>query len=276
MRDQTKGFRFLRRHEGSSEAVNGLFPDWSGDGERWLFIVPHDDDACIGAGLLLQAAAAREIPTSVIITTDGSMGYCNEAERERIVEIRHVETLASLRLLGMRTVTWLGFPDCDLVRYQGRRRAVQADPAQIAGFTGLQNAYTSELRRFRPTRLFLPTPNDIHPDHKIVSQEALISVFHAGGAIWPELGEPLRDLPGIYEMAIYCAFSGEPDLMVEADPEHFSRKLEAIAAYRSQEQIERIVDNVRSGGAAEFFKNADLRLYSPGMYASVFGRPLQK
>ena len=65
------------------------------------------------------------------------------------------------------------------------------------GHTGVQNAFTLFLRRIAPSRVFVPTASDLHPDHKVANQEMLISLFHAQGEIWPELGRPLEAVPGL-------------------------------------------------------------------------------
>lgn len=267
-------FRFKRREANGGVAPAGslseLLGDWKGADERWLFIAPHDDDIVMGAGLLLQSAVAAGVTVSVLITTDGSMGYCDAADRDRIGEIRLRETLASFAILGIEEVSWLGFPDCNLAPYTGRRRSRAGDPCTIGGFTGLQNAYTYELRRRRPTRLFLASGNDLHPDHKTVYQEARISIFHAGGAIWPELGTPLEELPQVYEWAVYCAFPAEPDYLIEAPASSLEKKLAAISAYQSQKQIGRLVARLRDSGPVEYLKISDFSFYSPQIYRHLF------
>lgn len=271
-RDEDR-FALYRRTPGAvqrCERLAELFDGWSEGAERWLFLSPHDDDVVMGGGLLIQKALSEGIEIVVVVTTDGRMGYCDLEERDTIAEIRKVETLQSFDLVGVRDVRWLGFPDCDLARYLGRRRATSTDPGAIEGYTGLQNAFVHTLRSIRPTRLFLSTGNDLHPDHKMVYQEALISLFHAQGDIWPELGAPVERMPPVYEMAIYCAFPGEPELMVEAATEHLERKLAAIAAYRSQKQIDLLVERLRAAGPAEYFRRSDFALYSPQAYAPLF------
>jgi LmbE family N-acetylglucosaminyl deacetylase len=198
------------------------------------------------------------------------MGYCEAEDRDRIQEIRRQETLVSFELIGVEDVRDLDFPDCNLSRYLGRRLADAGEPGTIEGFTGLQNAYTHELRRRRPTRLFLASGNDLHPDHKSVYTEARVSVFHAGGAIWPELGSPLDHLPTVYELAIYGAFPDDPEYLIQGSMEHFERKLDAISAYRSQKQIGRLVERLRKAGPIEYLKLSDLNLYSPKMYRHLF------
>ena len=98
-----------------------------------------------------------------------------------------------------------------------RRGALPADgdPGAFAGAVGLQNAFARCLRQVRPTRVFLPTSADLHPDHRIVHEEMLISLFHAQGAIWPELGEPIAEVPAVYEYAVYCDFPEPPQIRIE-------------------------------------------------------------
>ncbi len=254
----------------SSARLATAFDDWREGEEHWLFIAPHDDDIVMGAGLLVQKALAERVELTMAVTTDGRMGYCEVSQRDTIAEIRKRETIESFRMIGVEEVRWLGFPDCDLARYLGRRRAAPGDPGAIAGYTGLQNAYVNLLRSVRPTRLFLAAGSDLHPDHKSVYQEALISTFHAQGEIWPELGTPLASLPPVYEMAIYCAFPGEPEIKIEGGLMHLERKLAAVAAYRSQKQIDLLVQKLREAGPVEYFRRADFALYSPAIYAGLF------
>jgi len=270
-------FAVYRRRSGErasavrkAQRLSIAFDDWREGEERWLFIAPHDDDIVMGAGLLVQKALAERVDLTMAITTDGRMGYCEASQRDAIAHIRKSETIESFRMIGVEQVRWLGFPDCDLARYLGRRQAAAGDPGVVAGYTGLQNAYVNLLRRVRPTRLFLATGNDLHPDHKSVYQEVLISLFHAQGEIWPELGAPLAALPPVYEMAIYCAFPGEPEIKIEGGPVHLERKLAAIAAYRSQKQIELLVEKLRAAGPVEYFRRADFALYSPAIYDGLF------
>lgn len=268
------GFRFRERMGNGrireSDRLGGLFEGWQTDHENWLFIAPHDDDIVVGAGLLLQSALLEDVTVSVLITTDGRMGYCEPTDREKIAEIRREETSMSLHTIGVEDVSWLDFPDGNLAAYLGRRPAHLSEPHVVEGFTGLENAYTYELRRRRPTRVFVPSESDLHPDHKIVYQETAISIFHAGGAIWPELGEPLVELPKLYELAVYCAFAGEPDYLIAGTADHLEKKLCAISAYRSQKQIGRLVELLRGAGPVEFLKRSDFSLYSPEIYRQLF------
>ena len=166
-------------------------------------------------------------------------------------------------------VTNCGFPDGGLNAYQGRRPPLPGKQ-DLCGYVGLQNWLTYALRQYRPARVFVPTPTDLHPDHRITYNELMISLFHATGAIWPELGPPMIEVPSVYEMAVYCDFAELPNLEVIADEPHLQKKLDSIAAFQSQLQIGELVNNVKQAGAYEYFREVQFRLYSAENYKSLF------
>lgn len=264
----------VTRRESDGGLVRGtlseLLPGWKRE-ESWLFFSPHDDDIAVAGAMLVQAAVAAGVQLSVRIATDGRMGYTSEEQREQIVAIRKRETLESFELLGVTDVRWYGYPDADLYRHAGRRAVENHnEPDQRSGYSGMQNSITGELRAARPDRVFVLSGNDYHPDHKLLHQELLISLFHAQGAIWPELGEPIPLVPPLYELAAYCPFSGEPDYQFQGDEDAFNRKLESIRAYRSQKQIEALLKGVEASGPSEYMRTYPYELYRPDLYASLF------
>lgn len=248
---------------------------WRQQEESFLFVSPHDDDIVIGGGLMIQSALKEKVPVHVAVVTDGSMGYCSMKEKDSISEIRKAETFAALSVLGVKksNIHWLGFPDCQLSQYMGRRPQTPADAVGSHGFTGLQNAFTELLRKIRPNQIFLPTSSDLHPDHRRVHSELLISVFHASGAIWPELGKPLERIPYLHEMAVYCNFPTAPRLRITGPKSAFLRKLQAIGLFRSQKQIKSLVENVRQGGPIEYLRPIIFQLYHPYIYRDMFDEP---
>ena len=247
---------------------------WKEGEENFLFISPHDDDVILGAGLFMQLAHQENVSIHVMVVTDGAMGYCSDEEKNSIGDIRREETYDCYVSLGIprENIHWLGFPDCRLSEYQGRREAKTGDVASVAGYTGLQNAFTYYLRKIAPTQCFLPTSNDLHPDHKYTHQELLISLFHACGSIWPELGTPLPQVPFVHEMGVYCDFPEPPQLRVKTSESILEKKLEAIAAFKSQKQIAALIDNVRESGPQEYFRALRFQLYRPTVYHDRFER----
>ena len=254
------------RHENLRDVIGmGAGP------ETWLFVSPHDDDVPLGAGLWMQAAVEAKVDVRVLIVTDGSMGYCTLEQREHIAEIRREEAYNSYEILGVPRgqVSWIGYPDGGLEAYCGRRKAKPGE-SNTKGYVGLSNAFTNQLRRVFPQRVFVPTSADLHPDHQITNNELMISLFHAAGTIWPELGAPLAEVPKVYELAIYCDFPEPPQLEVKADNEQFEQKLASVAAYKSQTQIARLVENIRSAGPVEYLREMNFKFYSPANYRGMF------
>jgi LmbE family N-acetylglucosaminyl deacetylase len=266
-------FQFSRLVNGRPEKRSSLVEAMETDELRnstWMFVSPHDDDLCIGAGLLMQAAVQAGVEVQVVIVTDGCLGYCGSEQKDDIIQIRRDETIRSFEVLGIpsKQVNFLGFPDGGLTKFIGRRPAQSGEPT-VGEYTGLQNAFTHSLRDLRPSRVFVPTKMDLHPDHQITHNELMISLFHASGKIWPELGDPL-DVPKVHEMAVYCDFPSDPNLEVVGDSSAFEVKLQSIMAYASQLQIAELVQRIREDGPYEYIRDVEFQLYSPRRYRSLF------
>ncbi|MHC4232422.1 MAG: PIG-L deacetylase family protein [Planctomycetota bacterium] len=245
---------------------------WQGDRERFLFVSPHDDDVALGAGLFVQLAQRENIPVYILIVTDGSMGYCTKEQKDKISEIRQKETYDCYQSLGVpdENIIWLAFPDCRLNYYRGRRFSDSNDWTKYEGFIGLQNSFTHWIRKIAPTQCFLPTSSDLHPDHKIVHEEFLISLFHASGNIWPELGESIEKVPFVHEMGVYCDFPEPPKVRIQTPEAYLEKKLNAIAAFKSQKQIASLIDIVRKSGPYEYLRELNFKLYQPMAYYDMF------
>lgn len=249
-----------------------LFSDWRGADECWMFVSPHDDDIVIGAGLTFQAGIAEGAKVHAVIVTDGRMGYCRFEQRRNIVKIRRAEAEKSFQALGLPLdhLRFIECPDCNLNAYRGRHFTTIGAPTEIEGAGGMQNAITYALRQVRPNRVFLPTHTDLHPDHQIVHEETLISLFHAQGGIWPELGTPIAEVPKVYEFACYCDFPQPPQIQIEVPGKMLEAKLDGIRAYASQEQIEQVVSIQREVGPLEYIREMEFHFYSPKQYAPLF------
>jgi LmbE family N-acetylglucosaminyl deacetylase len=269
---------YCRRTAGQvlkSEKIAEIFSPWNSSRECWLFVSAHDDDVVCGCGLSFQAAIEEGIEVHALVATDGRMGYCRLEQRESISQIRRREAAESFRLLGLpaERLYQLPFPDGGLSPYRGRRLTGPDDPTALEGATGLQNAFTHLLRRVRPTRVFLPSITDVHPDHRIVHEEMVISIFHAQGGIWPELGLPIAAIPLLYEYATYCDFLTPPQIRVQVPETLLERKFTGIRAYASQEQIDLLVEVQRKAGPVEYLREVEFNVLSPGQYEELFLSP---
>ncbi|MBI9018994.1 MAG: PIG-L family deacetylase [Phycisphaerae bacterium] len=272
MSNEIEFVRLIGTERRVGSTLESVSKHWQGDKETFLFISPHDDDVILGAGLMIQLAMKEGVDCHILIATDGSMGYCSPEQKDNIAEIRMQETYECYQALGIpkENIVWMGFPDCRLNYYRGRRPANTDDTCAVEGYVGLQNSFTHQLRRIAPTQVFLPTSEDLHPDHKIVHEELLISLFHASGNIWPELGEPIPAVPYVHEMGVYCDFPSPPDLKMQTPDEYLQRKIDGIRCFKSQTQIESLIQIVERSGPEEYMRALRFKLYSPKSYHDMF------
>lgn len=261
-------------HLQTTTRIAELFHDWRGADECWLFVSPHDDDVVTGAGLLFQVGIAEGAKVHAAVVTDGRMGYCRLEQRGTIADVRRAETQRSFEILGLPPdrLRFLGYPDGRLSAFAGSYFIGIGSAMQSEEPTGLQISFSRLLREVRPNRVFLATSSDLHPDHRATHEEFLISLFHAQGRIWPELGEPIAEIPQVYEFAVYCDFPEPPQIRLDTPPEMLQVKLDAIRAYASQEQIGAIVEIQRAVGPIEYLRELKFKFYSPQQYHKMFGR----
>ena len=114
-----------------------------------LIVAPHPDDEAIGCGgsICLHAACGDRI--SVVYLSSGELGLPHLPETEAR-QLREKEAVAAAEVLGISEWTFLRLPDWfagDCVE-----RA-----ASDLGFV---------LERVPPDRVYLPHPEDDHPDHR--------------------------------------------------------------------------------------------------------------
>ena len=268
--------QYVRRMPGgllTTSSIAEVFDDWRGPAESWLFVSPHDDDVVLGGGLVFQVGIAAGAEVHAAVVTDGRMGYCHIEQRESIATIRAAEAGKSFAILGLppQRLHFLGYADGQLATCRGAFFA-DGEAGSAEQRLGMQIVFSRLLRQVRPTRVFLPTSSDLHPDHRIVHEELMISLFHAQGGIWPQLGAPIAKVPRVYEMAVYCDFPEPPQIRVGTPPSMLETKLEAVLAYASQEQIGELVEIQRAGGPVEFLRELEFRFYTPQRYEALFAR----
>ena len=109
-----------------------------------------------------------------------------------------------------------------------------------------------------------------------MNTEAMISIFHAQGSIWPELGEPIPEIPAIYEYATYSNFITPPTLRVRVSEDLFERKINGILAYKSQKQIDLTIKIQRENGVEEFIREAEFDVFEPKRCKTLFAEAEKK
>jgi len=115
-----------------------------------LVIAPHPDDEVIGCGGAIRLRTARGEHVTVVFLTSGELGL-KSLSREQAWKIREAEASMSARILGVAELHFLRQPDWML-----------GDHLQA-----VTKALQPVLDATRPHVIYLPHPDDGHPDHRV-------------------------------------------------------------------------------------------------------------
>ncbi len=138
-----------------------LYPYCSGD---WLLglspvlvFAPHPDDETFGCGGVLLLMSAGETEIHLVAVTDGGKGDVEgRFEASRYVEIRRKEFERVADSIGAQAIWW-GMGD----------REIQSSREELA------RRGRDLILQVGPKLVFLPSPWEIHPDHRAVTEEIL-------------------------------------------------------------------------------------------------------
>jgi LmbE family N-acetylglucosaminyl deacetylase len=184
------------------------------DAKRVLVLAPHPDDESLGCGGTIALCAARGAEVHVAVISDGGKISPGDAGGlVDIVDLRKGEAREASGILGVKEISFLGYPDGDLKGHAGR---IKAD---IAGL----------VDRFQPEIVLSPSPLDYHEDHIAVAKIAAEIASRREGlslALFQVYGtlrfNSLVDIGSVLEMkesAIRCyrhSLFDDPELFAEA------------------------------------------------------------
>jgi LmbE family N-acetylglucosaminyl deacetylase len=192
---------------------------------RALVVFAHPDDAEFGFGGTVARWAREGAEVHYVCATDGSAGSNTPGEdREFMRPIRAREMEAAAGVLGVASLTFLGFTDGELVCDLDLRRAV-----------------TREVRRQRPDVILAPDPSRMwnrtrdyvnHPDHKAAGEAALCAVM-PDSPTRVQFAELLDEGFEPFEVPNLWLGSEEADTYVDIT-DTIDLKLKALACHESQ------------------------------------------
>jgi LmbE family N-acetylglucosaminyl deacetylase len=188
-----------------------------------LVVSPHDDDGVVGCGGLIASLPA---PPTVVIASDGALGYHTLAEREEFVARREREAFAAYAAIGVppERIVFLRYPDMSVRNYQNW--------VTSSGEPGAYQALFRVVRTARPATLLVPSERDFHPDHRVVAEASLVAAVQARETLMPDLGDPVP----IARLLAYQVWERLPACTHRfplADPDTRAKR-GAIAAFASQ------------------------------------------
>jgi LmbE family N-acetylglucosaminyl deacetylase len=208
--------------------------------ERVLVVTAHPDDPEFGAGGTTARLAREGKQVAYCIVTNGNKGSADRAMTpERLVAIREEEQRNAARVLGVETVDFLGFPDCEVENTRETRLAV-----------------TGAIRRHRPDLLIIQNPNRTrnlgasHRDHRITAGIALDCVYPLARdhMAFPELIAQGLEPHKVKE--VWLMWWEDPPVVMDIT-ETIDLKLKALACHVSQlPDMTAVERRVRERGAA--------------------------
>ncbi|NTW28530.1 MAG: bacillithiol biosynthesis deacetylase BshB1 [Coriobacteriia bacterium] len=187
-----------------------------------LCIGAHPDDVEIGMGATVAKMVGQGMRVGLVDLTNGEPTPHGTPER------RAAEASEAARVLGAtrRTLTQSN-------RYLFDTVEARMELAEV-------------IRELRPQTLFVPFPQDAHPDHLAASQIALAARFYAKLTKTKMSGEPYFPERVYRYMAVHMRLVAEPSFIVDVS-EHLSDKIAALGAYESQ-----FAENPANNGMLEF------------------------
>ena len=186
--------------------------------DRILVLAPHPDDETLSSGGLIQQALALGLPVRVVWLTNGDSNEWSFVWYRGVVSLdpgtvleggltRHQEGLNAITQLGLKPAdgVFLGYPDFGtleiLLNHWGDRQAFRAmltqrnavpylhalrPGAPYRGESILADLET-ELRDFKPTKIFLSHPGDQNPDHQALYLFTRVALWDLADELNPEL-----------------------------------------------------------------------------------------
>ena len=194
--------------------------------QRGMVIMAHPDDAEWTCSATVAKWCAEGWEVVYVLCTDGSKGSDDpEMTSEQLVKIREEEQREAGRVLGLKDVVFLGYPDSHL------------EPTME-----LRKDLAREIRRHRPDVVITENPvrgvNDHvyagHPDHLAAGEATLSAVFPTARdrLTFPELLDEGLEPHKVKE--IWIAGGGEGSDMFVDVADHMATAIKALKAHRSQ------------------------------------------
>jgi LmbE family N-acetylglucosaminyl deacetylase len=191
--------------------------------QRVLVVTAHPDDPEFGAGGTVARLTAEGKHVVYCIVTNGDKGSSDRTMApERLALVREEEQRNAARVLGVETVEFLGFPDCELEDTRASRMAV-----------------TAAIRLHRPDLIITQNPRRTrnlgasHRDHRVTAGIVLDCVY--------PLARDHLAFPELLARGLEPHKVNEVHTMAWEDPEHvmdisatMDLKLKALACHVSQ------------------------------------------
>jgi len=204
--------------------------------QRVLVLSPHPDDEAIGCGGTLRWHVEQGDVVQVIFLTSGGEGVRGQDPAET-ARVREKEAHAAAKVLGYRALEFWRQPD-----------------GALRSTTALIEQLSKKLNTFKPHLVYVPHPQEMHPDHR-----AAVRLVGRATATAPtqlevryyEVWTPLQQIDHVQDISA-----------------QIKTKMAAIRAHKSQCAIMRFDDSAL--GLARY--RGEMHSWPGGPYAEVFSK----
>ena len=174
-----------------------------------LCIGAHPDDVEIGMGGTVAKLVREGAKVVIVDLTNG------EPTPRGTPEKRALESACAARVLGVE------------------RRTLSQSNRYLFDTVEARTELAEVMREFRPRTIFVPYPEDAHPDHIAASRIAVAARFYSKFTNTEMSGEPFFPERVYHYMAVHMRVVAEPSFIVDIT-EDLPTKLEALGCYESQ------------------------------------------
>ena len=127
--------------------------------KKIIIIAPHADDEILGLGGTISKYVEKSFQVIVLIMTNASIKNPKRFPVNLIKKIRK-EAVVANKFIGVSKLIFYDFPAL-----------------------GINNSYIGEISdtiqkdilKYKPTKIFIPSLEDIHSDHKVIHQACLVA-----------------------------------------------------------------------------------------------------
>ena len=190
-----------------------------------MVVIAHADDAEYGCSGTVAKLCAEGWDMTYVLCTDGSKGSSDrEVSEKELSKARRVEQVNAGKVIGLRDVAFLGYPDSYL------------EPT-----LSLRKDIAREIRRYKPDVVMCQYPLRTldggwgvgHPDHLAAGEAALAAVFPTARdhMTFPELLEEGFEPHKVAE--VWIMGHPEPDVFIDVT-DHMETAVKALAEHKSQ------------------------------------------
>ncbi|MHA1264488.1 MAG: PIG-L deacetylase family protein [Candidatus Helarchaeota archaeon] len=180
-----------------------------------IIFAPHEDDAVLSSGGLIQKSLKEGINVVIVYMTDGSACYLVSnidvgMTLQEVAQMRKLEALRGCKVLGIpsENIHFLNIPDQHLSEPNYFNSALQAIKTLLSSYKELE--------------LFIPIGKNPHPDHNTTHKIVVQAVTDLN-----------KSIP-IYQYGLHKSVKGRVELKVKLTPEMLARKIEAYNCHQSQ------------------------------------------